>query len=186
MNKSTFSILISVGIALAALFAAGSMAQDQKSSPVADKPRQASAGSAPEKAMPTPDELEATFKATFTKATLSGRWCSIKDGELGPDKEDKYTIVDVSKVSGDNWIVRARIQYSNRDIVAPIPLKVKWAGDTPVLIVEKMQVPGGGVFSARVLIYGHTYAGSWTGGDHSGLLNGLITNESEEKAPAAK
>ena len=30
------------------------------------------------------DELEAKFKATLTKATLSGRWCAIQDGQLGP------------------------------------------------------------------------------------------------------
>jgi hypothetical protein len=29
------------------------------------------------------------------------------------------------------------------------------------------------------LIYEKTYAGTWTGGDHGGLLNGVITAEKE-------
>src|SRR4051812_31163747 len=98
------------------------------------------------------DQLEATFKTTLTKATLSGRWCSIiSDGKksegklkLSPDKEDKYTIVGVSKLKGDSWLIRARIQYGKVDVVAPIPIQVKWAGDTPVIIVDKMTMPGGG------------------------------------------
>jgi hypothetical protein len=170
----------------AGLFAGTGWAQEQKSADEANKRKEIAPGSGGQKAIPAPGELEATFKATLTKATFAGRWCSIKNGALSAEKEDKYTIVGVSKVNGDNWIVRARIQYNNRDIVAPIPVQVKWAGDTPVLIVDQIPVLGGGVYSARVLIYGHTYAGSWSGGDHGGLLNGVITNESEDKPPEAK
>jgi len=56
---------------------------------------------------------------------------------------------------------------------------VQWAGDTPVIIVDKMTVPGGGTYSARVLIHEHTYAGTWSGGNKVGLLSGMITNEKE-------
>ena len=124
-------------------------------------------------------ELEARFKATLTQATLAGRWCSIKDGQLGPEKEDKYTILGVSKLGGDVWLINARIQYGTQDIVAPIPVQVKWAGDTPVIVVDEVPVPGGGTYSARVLIYEKTYAGTWTGGDYGGLLNGVITNQKD-------
>ena len=135
--------------------------------------------SAAEKPKPTQEELEAAFKATLSKATLAGRWCSIKDGKLGPEKEDKYTISSVVKVGGDMWLVNARIQYGKKDFVAPIPVQVKWAGDTPVIIVDKVGVADSGTYSARVLIYEKTYAGTWSGGDHGGLLNGVITNEKE-------
>jgi len=132
----------------------------------------------------TQEELEAKFKATLTKATMSGRWCPIKvleDGrqQLGPDKEDKYTIIGVSKVGGDMWLIHSRIQYGNKDFVAPIPVQVKWAGDTPVIIVDNVGVPGGGSYTARVLVYDKTYAGTWSGGGHGGLLNGVITTEKE-------
>jgi len=130
---------------------------------------------------PTTEELENKFKTTLTKAVLEGRWCSIKDGALGPEKQDKYSITGVTKLGGDAWLINARVQYNNRDFVAPVPVRVKWAGDTPVLIVDKVPTPGGGVYSARVLIYEHTYAGTWSGGDHGGLLNGTIRNEAEAK-----
>ena len=123
------------------------------------------------------EELEAKFKATMTKATMAGRWCSVKEGRMGPEKEDKYSIVGVSKIRGDEWIIQARIQYNQKEIIAPIPVQVKWAGDTPVITLNNVPVPGGGVYSARVLVYGDTYAGTWSGGDHGGLLNGIITQE---------
>lgn len=127
-------------------------------------------------AQPSQEELEAKFKNTLTQATLSGRWCGIKDGSLTPEKEDKYTIIGVMKLNGDNWLINARIQYGNRDVVAPIPVQVKWAGDTPVICVTDLPIPGGDTYTARVLIYEHTYAGSWSGTGHGGLLNGVITS----------
>lgn len=131
-------------------------------------------------------ELEAQFKAMLTNATLTGRWCAIKDGALTPSKEDQYTIVGVTKLNGESWIVNARIQYNQQDIVAPIPVTVKWAGDTPVLIVDKIPVPRGGTYSARVLFYQDTYAGTWSGGDHAGVLNGVISHPKTEKPADAK
>ena len=156
-------------------------AQDPGKPGTAEKLRDVPAPSKPPAPKPTQDELEAAFKATLTKATMSGRWCMIKDGKLGPEQEEKYTIVGVNKLGGDVWMINARIQYGKKDIVAPIPVQVKWAGDTPVIIVDKVGVPGGGTYSARVLIYEKTYAGTWTGGDHGGLLNGVITTEKGEK-----
>jgi len=56
---------------------------------------------------------------------------------------------------------------------------VKWAGDTPVIVLDKVGIPGAASYSARVLIYEKTYAGTWSGGDHGGLLNGVITNRKD-------
>src|SRR5438034_628034 len=86
------------------------------------------------------DQLEANFKATLTKATLKGRWCAIKDGQLGPEKEDKYSIRSITKIGGDIWLITARIQYGKNDFVAPVPIQVKWAGDTPVITLDKVGV----------------------------------------------
>jgi hypothetical protein len=134
----------------------------------------------PAKPKLTQEELEAAFKATLAKATFSGRWCAVKDGKLSPEKEDKYTIVSVNKLGGEAWIINARVQYGNKDFVAPIPVQVKWAGDTPVITLDEVGMPGGQAYSARVLIYNKTYAGTWSGGDHGGLLSGVITNEKEK------
>jgi hypothetical protein len=111
---------------------------------------------------------------------MTGRWCSVSKGKLGPEKEDKYTIVSVSKLNGDSWIIRARIQYGKVDMVAPVPVKVKWAGDTPVIVVDNLSL-GEASYSARILVYDQTYAGTWSGGDHGGLMNGVITNKKSEE-----
>jgi len=110
---------------------------------------------------------------------MSGRWCLISDGKLGEEKSDKYSIVSADKIDGSKWVIKTRIKFKQNEMVVPIPVEVKWAGDTPVLIVDKLQYPGGGTYSARVLFYEHTYAGTWSGGDHGGLMNGVITNEKE-------
>jgi hypothetical protein len=171
MNTKSFRAAFAI-----VFLAAGFTVRGQESKPADSKPTAATP--APK---PTQEELEAKFKATLTKATMSGRWCGIKDGKLTPEKEDKYTIVSVSKLGGEAWIINARIQYGNRDFVAPIPVFVKWAGDTPVITLDNIGMPGGeNKYSARVLIYDKTYAGTWSGGDHKGLLNGVITNEQAE------
>lgn len=179
------TILPFIGVAAFCWLAPSLPAQDDNNKPKAnDAPSASSSGTA--KPLPSPEELEATFKSTLTQATMLGRWCSIKDGALGPEKEDKYTILDVTKIGGDVWLVKSRIQYGKRDVVAPIPVRVKWAGDTPVITVDDVSVPGGGTYSARVLIYGKTYAGTWSGGEHRGLMSGVITNLAAASPPQTK
>lgn len=126
------------------------------------------------------EQLEAKFRTTLTNAKLRGRWCAVNEGRLGSEKKDQYTIQGISKISGDQWLLKARIQYGDKDLVAPIPVQVKWAGDTAVIVVDNFALPGSGTYSARVLIYENTYAGTWSGEDHGGLLNGVITNTKEE------
>jgi hypothetical protein len=48
-----------------------------------------------------------------------------------------------------------------------------------VIILDKVGVLGGGPYSARVLVYENTYAGTWNAGDHGGLLSGVITSEGQ-------
>jgi len=177
MNSLTrlFSITAVIGLALGP----AALAQETKKLDAPPGPDAKPGGPAAEKPKLTREELEAKFKATLTKATLAGRWCGIKDGKLTPEKEDKYTILGVTKLGGEAWVIQARIQYGTKDIVAPIPVQVKWAGDTPVITLDDIGIPGGNNYSARVLVYGQTYAGTWSGGDHAGLLNGIITNEKE-------
>src|SRR4051812_11178384 len=120
MKKKVFLMMALGAIALALNQTA--FAQDEKKQGKANEGvTKAEPSSKAEKAKPaaTQEELEAIFKTTLTKATMAGRWCSIKvleDGQrkLGPEKEDKYTIKGVSKVGGDMWLIHARIQYGNK------------------------------------------------------------------------
>jgi hypothetical protein len=135
---------------------------------------------------PSVQTLEARFAATLSNATFNGRWCLIQDGRMGPEKEDKYTIVGAQKVGGDTWLIRTRIQYGERDFVAPLPVQVKWAGDTAVIVVDNLAMPGGTrAYSARVVVHEDTYAGSWSGGEHAGLLMGVITRSQPQDSPPA-
>lgn len=155
------------------------LAQEDKEA--AEKPAEISETPDQAAAKPTQAELEAEFVKTLTKATMNGRWCIIRDGELTPEKEEQYVIESVAKLEGNSWVVNARIKYNDVDFVAPIPVKVEWAGDTPVIIVDDLQVPGGNSYSARVLVYDDTYAGTWSGKDVKGLLNGWISQDQAEK-----
>jgi hypothetical protein len=134
---------------------------------LADEPAKAAA--------PTPEQ-ETKLIATLTNATLKGRWCGVKDGQLGPEKEDSYTIVSAKKLDGDKWVITARMTYGGKDIDLPIPAQVKWAGDTPVLVFDNISIGSPRTYSARLMINNNTYSGWWTATDHGGLLNGVITN----------
>lgn len=136
---------------------------------------------APAEVIPDQATLEKRFTDTLTQATFNGRWCLVEQGKLGPSKEETYTIQGVNKVGGDVWLVHARIQYGQRDVTVPVPVRVKWAGDTPVISITDLAIPGVGTYTARVLIYGDTYAGTWSGGTHGGLLNGAITRKEKTK-----
>ena len=64
-------------------------------------------------------------------------------------------------------------------------LPIKWAGDTPIVTVDDLALPGFGAVSARVMFYDDHYAGYWKHGDHGGHLFGVIHSAKDEK-PATK
>jgi len=129
--------------------------------------------------------LEEKFRTTLTKAVMDGRFCMVAKGALGPDKAEKYTISGVEKTGEGQWTITAKIEYGGLSFDAPVPVQVKWAGDTPVIIVDNVGFPGTAKYSARVMIYGDTYSGTWSGGDHGGLMHGVI-KKSEAKAEEKK
>ena len=135
---------------------------------------------------PSQEALEAKFIETMTNATMSGRWCLIKDNALTPEKEDKYTIVSVKKNDNGFWMINSRIEYGGFNMVVPVPVKMEWAGDTPVIVVDNMGIPGGNKYSARVLVYEDSYAGTWSGPGLQGLLNGMITRTPIDEAAVKK
>lgn len=123
------------------------------------------------------EDLEAAFVQTLANVLFQGRWCMVEKGVLGEAKPEQYEIVGVMKTGGDRWVINARIQYGTVNLVAPVPVQVKWAGDTPVIVVDKFTLPGAGTYSARVMIFENTYSGTWTAGDHGGLLHGVIAKK---------
>lgn len=123
---------------------------------------------------PTKAELEKRFADSLSGATMIGHYVT---GKLEKGKElpeDRYGLVKVSKIKDDTWLFNARIQVEGQDLTLPIPLTVLWAGDTPVITLDEASIPGLGTFSARVLIHGHNYAGTWSHGEEGGQMFGRI------------
>ena len=132
------------------------------------------------KAEPDRAKLEEKFKETLAGATFNGRWCLVRDGKLTEEKNEKYSIQGATKSGQDVWIIYARIQYGGKDVAVPVPVQVKWAGDTPVITLDSVNLPNLGTYSARVLIHEGTYAGTWSAGDHAGILHGVIEKTNDK------
>jgi len=124
-------------------------------------------------------QLEKRFRDTLTNATLTGRWRLVTDGKLGKEREEKYSISAATKVSKDYWLITARIQYAGRDVTVPVPVKLQWAGDTPVVTLTDVSIPGLGTFTARVMFYRDHYSGMWWHGDVGGNQFGRIVRDTE-------
>ncbi|MEZ5403421.1 MAG: hypothetical protein R2729_27315 [Bryobacteraceae bacterium] len=125
---------------------------------------------------------EAEFEKLLTNATLEGRFTSSRSGEL---KEDKYTISSVTRLPGGIWTINTRIQYGDHDVTVPVPVKVVWAGDTPVITLTDLDIPKMGTFTARVMFFRDRYAGLWWHGSQvGGQMFGQVTHG--DAAPASE
>jgi hypothetical protein len=134
----------------------------------------------PAATQPSQKDLDAALTARLTNAVMSGHYTIGNN----PPKTDKYTIVSVRKLKDDNWLFQARVQFGEKDVTIPIIIPVKWAGDTPVISVTNIGFPGLGSYTARVMIYGDQYAGTWQDNvhtTHGGHLWGRI-----EKLPTTQ
>lgn len=150
----------------------------------ADPPAQ----SPPAKPIPSKEELEKQFSEMLSGATMVGRFTDDKQPADKPLTEDRYTLGKVSKLKDDTWLFETRIQYGDHDVTVPLPLEVKWAGDTAVITLTDMNIPGLGTFTSRVLIYRNEYAGTWRGANHGGQLFGKIVRDPDagKDKPAGK
>lgn len=168
-------------VLLFALYAFATPAFSQDERAPADG-QEAAAASPPAEKLPSPEELEKRFAETLSGATLVGHFTT--SGREGQPKEERYTISRVTKQQGDTWLFLARMQFGGRDLTVPMFIPVKWAGDTAVISVTDLGIPGMGTYTARVVIHGDQYAGTWSGKDHGGHLWGRIERTAESGAEA--
>ncbi|MFO0912367.1 MAG: hypothetical protein U0795_05395 [Pirellulales bacterium] len=102
-------------------------------------------------------------------------------------REERYVIDKVEKLpDGNLWLFQCQIKYGDHDVKVPLPLPVLWAGDTPVITLDQLTIPGLGTFDARVLIHGDKYVGTWTHGDVGGHMFGSIEPLEPAEKPAEK
>ncbi len=117
-------------------------------------------------------EYERLLQERMRNVTLVGHSTRTnKEGTFGPEK---YKIESIRKVSGDTWLFQTRLRYDGKDLPVPIPVTLKWAGDTPVITLTDLTIPGVGTWTARVLLYRDQYAGTWSGKTHGGQMFGKI------------
>ena len=141
----------------------------------------------------TPEEqeaLEKAFEDSMRGAVLVGNF-TIFDNQGESDaaegdapgvrlRAERYEIEKAVKQVGDIWTFHARIQFGDTDVTVPVPVKLSWAGDTPMVSVTDLGVPGIGTYTARVAFYRDAYAGMWWGKTHGGNMFGKIERSGSE------
>lgn len=129
---------------------------------------------------PTASEADRNraFAESMNGVTLAGNSTILsRPGQYG---SERYRIESVTHMSGDLWILKANWNYHGRDITVPIPLQIQWAGDTPVITLTDLAIPGVGTYSARVVLYRDQYAGTWQGKSDGGQVFGKIERSSSQ------
>jgi len=133
-------------------------------------------------AVPSREELIKKLEADLTNVKLTGSFTVTGREDRAPRPEE-YTITSAVKLpEGDMWLINARVKYGDKDTTLPMPLEIKWAGDTPVITLTDLAIPGLGTFTSRVVLYDGRYAGTWQHGKVGGHLFGKIEKVKEEKA----
>jgi hypothetical protein len=123
----------------------------------------------------TDADLEKNFERMMSGVTLVGHSTSTNKDGVSP--EERYRIEKVSKVAGDTWLFQAHMKFGSHDVTLPVPVAIKWAGDTPMITLTDLALPGLGTFTARILLYRDRYAGTWSAKDHGGEMFGAIVRE---------
>jgi len=139
-----------------------------------------------DKAAPSQEELEKQFAETMSGATLVGNFTIAGMESDKPLKPERYTLGKVSKLKNGYWQFETRIQYGEHDVKLPLALEVKWSGDTPMITLTDVTIPGLGTYTSRVLVYRNQYAGTWSGSNHGGHLFGKVTRDTDKAAPEKK
>ena len=138
------------------------------------------AGGCSRQAPPGADEQaqrDRDFEAMMTNVSLVGQ--STMFGREGISGKEEYVIEKVSRVAGDNWLFHTTMKLGSGDVSVPIPITILWAGDTPVITLTDLSIPGMGSYSARVLLYRDHYAGTWLGAEGGGHVFGDIVRRED-------
>lgn len=123
------------------------------------------------------EQLEKQFSQRMANSVMVGKFTI--DGRDADPKTERYEITSVTKTKGDYWTFLARVKYGKIDAKVPITVKVLWAGDTPMVSLTDLTIPGMGTFTARVMFYENRYAGTWQHGKVGGHMYGLIEKAKE-------
>jgi hypothetical protein len=117
-------------------------------------------------------DRDRAFEAMVANVSLVGQSTSF--GREGISDKEEYAIDKVSRIAGDRWLFHTALKLGARELTVPIHVLVLWAGDTPVITLTDLSIPGLGTYSARVLLFRDHYAGTWVGAEGGGHVFGDI------------
>ena len=116
--------------------------------------------------------LEEEFARSMSGVVLEGSFTV--DGSGREASTERYTVERVEKIGGDIWLFHTRLQFGETDVSLPVPVKLLWAGDTPMVSLTDAAIPGLGTFTARLVFYRDRYAGLWSNSETGGFQYGTI------------
>ncbi len=126
------------------------------------------------------EERERAFVERMQDVALRGHF-TVEGRERRDGLEELYEIAEVTKLDGKRWRFDVRVKYLSVDVTLPVIVPIEWAGDTPMVSITNVELPGlGEGFSARVLFYDERYAGTWDHGEYGGLMYGTISPRGEQ------
>ncbi len=126
-------------------------------------------------------EVERQFAERMNDASLVGTF-TIWGREGRPASPDRYDIKSVEKIGDDLWRFNASMSCCGVNGTIPIPVPLRFVGDTPVIMMTDTSLPGLGTFTVRLFFYGDSYSGTWSHGKVGGHMSGRIEKRG---APAA-
>jgi len=122
-------------------------------------------------------ERDRACEEMMTSVSLVGQSTSFdREGIAG---KEEYVIEKVSRIAGDRWLFQTTMKLGSGEVTVPIPITILWAGDTPVITLTDLSIPGMGSYSARVLLFRGHYAGTWMGAEGGGHVFGDIVRRDD-------
>jgi hypothetical protein len=121
-------------------------------------------------------EAERQFTDRMRDAALVGSF-TVTGPDGGPPREDRYDISSVEKVGTDQWRFNASMRCCGINGAVPVVVPMRWVGDTPMIMMTDMSLPGIGTFTVRLFFYGDRYVGIWQHGEVGGHMSGRIEKQ---------
>lgn len=122
-----------------------------------------------------------SLQRTLTGATLSGFVARAEHGK-SPRIDVAVLIERVAKSKAiHDWTLDVVVAPDGDARKYSVTCDVRWAGPTPVLTINRADLPGIGQFSAKLIIHNCLVAGTWVHDDLRGHAWGMVDSPHEGK-----
>lgn len=119
-------------------------------------------------------EAERQFAERMKNVSLVGTF-TLAGREGQAPSPDRYDIFSVEKVGEDRWRFNASMDCCGlKGTKLPLVVPMRFVGDTPVIMMTDLDLPGVGTFTVRLFFYGDHYSGTWKHGQYGGHMSGRI------------